>query len=133
MRKILIEGMISSKCTDIIEERLRSIAGVEDVKVLLDEKEAYVSGDVDEQLLKEAIESEGFEVTLIQPIEGIKHPEERKNFFIRLLKEIEDSNQDTFGSGKLHLGELEKKEKEAKEEAIEDEKNKKVEGEIEEK
>ncbi|MCS5423150.1 cation transporter [Psychrilyobacter sp. S5] len=52
--------------------------GVEEVKVLLDEKEAYVSGDVDEEVLKAAIESEGYKVTAIEPIEGIKHPEERK-------------------------------------------------------
>jgi copper chaperone len=112
MRKILIEGMIFSKCTNIIEERLRSIAGVEDVKVFLDEKEAYVSGNMNEQLLKEAIESEGFEVIAIQPIAGIIHPEERKKFFIRLLKEIEDSNQDTFGLGKLHFGDTKEIEEE---------------------
>ncbi|MEI6857601.1 heavy metal-associated domain-containing protein [Psychrilyobacter sp.] len=114
MRKILIEGMICSKCTDKIEKKLRSIDGVEDVKVLLDEKEAYVSGDVDEQVLKEAIESEGYEVTAIEPIEGIKHPEERKGFFRRPLKRIENSNEDTFGPGDLHYYNSKKKEKEEK-------------------
>lgn len=115
MRKISIEGMICSKCTDKIEEKLKSIDGVEDVKVLLDEKEAYVSGDVDEEVLKAAIESEGYEVTAIEPIEGIKHPEERKGFFSRFLKKIGESNENTFGSGKLHCCDSEKKEKEEKE------------------
>lgn len=111
MRKILIEGMVCSKCTDKIEKKLKSIDGVEDVKVLLDEKEAYVSGDVDEQVLKSAIESEGYKVTSIEQVEGIKHPEERKGFFSRLIKKIEDSNKNTFGAGKLHCCDLEKKEK----------------------
>lgn len=114
MRKILIEGMVCSKCTDKIEEKLKSIDGVEDVKVLLDEKEAYVSGDVDEQVLKSVIESEGYEVSAIEPVEEVKHPEERKGFFRRLLKKIEDSNQNTFGSGKLHCCDSEKKEKKNK-------------------
>jgi copper chaperone CopZ len=118
MRKILIEGMVCSRCTDKIEEKLRSIDGVEEVKIFLEEEEAYILGAVDEQLLKSAIESEGYKVISIEKVQdiehSIKHSDEKKGFFSRLLKKIEDSNQDTFGAGKIDCCDLEKKEKKKK-------------------
>ena len=115
MKKIVIEGMVCNKCKEKIEEKLSSLEGVEEVKVLLEEKEAYVSGDVDEQVLKYAVESEGYEVTTIEQVEGIEHPEEKRGFFKRLMKKIEDSNKKSFGSGGVKCCDLGKKEKEKRE------------------
>lgn len=115
MKKIMIEGMVCSKCTEKIEKKISSLEGVEEVKVLLSEKEAYVSGEVSEEILKSAIESEGYEVTGIETVEGMEHPEEKRGFFKRLLKKIEDSNKKSFGSGRMDCCDLGKKEKEKRE------------------
>ena len=114
MKKIVIEGMVCNKCVEKIEEKVSSIEGVEEVKVLLNEKKAYVSGDVGEEVLKSAIESEGYEVTGIEAVEGIEHPEEKRGFFRRLLKKIEDSNKKSFGSGGVKCCDFGKKEEEEK-------------------
>jgi len=115
MKKIVVEGMVCSKCTEKIEKKISSLEGVEEVKVLLSEKEAYVSGEVSEEILKSTIESEGYEVTSIEEIEGFAHPEEKKGFFRRLLGKIEDSNKKSFGSGRMDCCDLGKKEKEKRE------------------
>ncbi len=114
MKKIVIEGVVCSKCTDKVEKKISSLDGVEEVKILLDEKEAYVSGEVSEEILKSAIESEGYEVISIQEVEGVSHPEEKKGFFRRLLGKIEVSNKKSFGSGKMDCCDFGKKEKEEK-------------------
>lgn len=109
MKKIVIEEMICSKCAEKIEKKISSLEGVEEVKVLLSEKEAYVSGKVNEEILKLAIESEGYEVTSMEEVEGFTRPEEKKGFFRRLLGKIEDSNKKSFGSGRMDCCDLGKK------------------------
>ncbi len=115
MKKIVIEGMVCNKCAEKIEEKISAIEGVEEVKVLLDEKVAYVSGDVEEEILRSTIVAEGYEVTGIEAVEGMEHPEEKRGFFKRLLKKIEDSNKKSFGSGGVKCCDFGKKEEEEKE------------------
>ncbi len=115
MKKVVIEGMGCSKCAEKIEKKLSSLEGVEEVKVLLDKKEAYVAGGIGEEVLKSTIESEGYEVISIQEVEGVSHTEEKKGFFRRLLGKIEDSNKKSFGSGRMDCCDLGKKEKEKRE------------------
>lgn len=109
MKKIVIEGMVCSKCSDKIEEKLHSLDGMEEVKVLLEEKTAYVYGKVDEQIIKSAIESEGYEVISIEEVQGIEELKKKKGFFSRFLEKIADVNEKSFGSGKLDCCDSEKK------------------------
>ena len=59
---ILIEGMSCGHCSKRVEEALKSVKGVKNVSILLEEKKAEVilKTEVDNDVLKQAIEDIGF-------------------------------------------------------------------------
>lgn len=115
MKKIIIEGMMCGHCVETIEKKLKSIEGIGEVEVSLDKNVAFISGEVEEELLKSSIEEEGYKVLSIEDIKGHSEEEkEKKGFFSRLIRKIEKSNIEEFGEGKLHCCDPDKKEKEKK-------------------
>ena len=66
MKKINIEGMSCNHCTGAVEKVLKTLEGVTVDHVSLEDKAAYVEGELDEQLVKQVIEEEGFIVTGIE-------------------------------------------------------------------
>ncbi|MDO5388763.1 MAG: heavy metal translocating P-type ATPase [Clostridia bacterium] len=62
MKKISIEGMMCGHCVAHVEKALKSVEGVTEVKVSLENKCAEVSGDVSDDALKKAVEDAGYEV-----------------------------------------------------------------------
>ena len=62
-----IEGMMCSHCTGRVEKALRAVAGVADVAVSLEEKNAVVSADesVTADALKAAVEAQDYPVTAV--------------------------------------------------------------------
>ncbi len=65
---INIEGMMCSHCTGTVEKKLAGIAGVKEVTVSLENKNAVVKADdsVTAEILKAAVTDAGYEVTGIQ-------------------------------------------------------------------
>lgn len=59
--KVRIEGMSCGHCSARVEKALRSLEGVEDVKVSLDEKMAEIKGDVSLEDVKNVIEETGYD------------------------------------------------------------------------
>ena len=57
-----IEGMHCSHCASNVEQAIRSVEGVEEVSVSLEDKTAVVVGDMDSQALRKAVESLGYNV-----------------------------------------------------------------------
>ena len=66
MKKICIEGMMCMHCVAHVEKALLAIEGIEEVKVSLEDKCAYVDGGVDFAVAKKAIEDAGYTVTDIE-------------------------------------------------------------------
>ena len=65
-KNIKIDNMTCEHCSAKVESALKSLDGVEDVKVSLFRKKATVNGDhLDDNLLKEAIVNAGFDVISI--------------------------------------------------------------------
>lgn len=66
-KQINIEGMSCGHCTARVEKSLREVAGVSNVTVSLNQKNAVVelNSDVTDAKLKEAVEDAGYEVTSI--------------------------------------------------------------------
>lgn len=62
-----IEGMMCSHCTGRVEKALRAVAGVADVAVSLEQKNAVVSADesVTADALKAAVEAQDYPVTAV--------------------------------------------------------------------
>lgn len=65
-KKILIEGMSCGHCVAHVKDALEGIDGVSSVEVSLEGKYATVETDVNDEILKEAIEEEGYDVLKIQ-------------------------------------------------------------------
>lgn len=65
-KKINIEGMSCGHCTAHVKEALEAIEGVTSVNVSLEENCATVETNVDDSILKEAIEEEDFDVISIE-------------------------------------------------------------------
>ncbi|MBU5316490.1 cation transporter [Clostridium bornimense] len=67
MSKVIkIEGMSCEKCVAHVKEALEDIAGIENVTVDLKEGKAVVEGsNVSDEVIKEAIEDEGYDVISI--------------------------------------------------------------------
>lgn len=65
-KKLLIEGMNCGHCVAAVKEALENIDGVTEVVVSLDENRAIVETEVDDEVLKSAIEEEGFDVVGIE-------------------------------------------------------------------
>lgn len=58
----LIEGMRCNHCRSNLEEALTKLPGVEKVSVSLEEKQAIISGPIDDAAVKQCIHDMGFEV-----------------------------------------------------------------------
>ncbi|EKQ57415.1 MULTISPECIES: cation transporter [unclassified Clostridium] len=65
-KKILIEGMSCEHCVAHVKNALEGIDGVSSVEVSLGGKYATAETDVDNEILKEAIEEEGYDVVKIE-------------------------------------------------------------------
>jgi len=67
-KKVFIEGMSCKHCVMHVEDALKEINGVKEVKVSLEEKVAEVEleHDVDDEKIKAAVADAGYEVTAIQ-------------------------------------------------------------------
>ena len=60
---ISIEGMMCGHCQARVEKALKEVAGVTDVTVSLENKNAVVTGDASADALKQAVVDAGYEVT----------------------------------------------------------------------
>lgn len=60
---ISIEGMMCAHCQAHVEKALKEVAGVTEVTVSLENKNAVVTGDVSVEALKQAVVDAGYEVT----------------------------------------------------------------------
>ena len=67
-RKIQIEGMSCNHCVAHVKEALEELAGIKDVEVRLEEKCAIISGDAEEEVIKEAIDDAGYDVMSITEV-----------------------------------------------------------------
>lgn len=65
-KKINIEGMSCNHCVAHVKEALEGIKGVNTVDVSLERKSAVVETEVDNDILINAIEEEGYDVTSIE-------------------------------------------------------------------
>lgn len=62
MNTIKIKGMSCGHCTASVKEALEKLDGVSNVDVDLDKGEANYNGEVDPAVIKDTIESIGFEL-----------------------------------------------------------------------
>lgn len=64
-KTMMIEGMMCENCVRHVKKALEAVGGVESVEVDLGNKQAVValSGDVGDDILKRAVEDEGYSVT----------------------------------------------------------------------
>ena len=69
-KQINIEGMSCGHCVKHVEEALKEIAGVANVTVSLEGKNAIVelNSEVEDSKLKEAVEEAGYDVTGIKDV-----------------------------------------------------------------
>lgn len=69
-KQIFIEGMTCGHCSARVEKTLKELSGVSDAKVDLANKNAVVelSGNVEDGVLKEAVEDAGYDVIEIKNI-----------------------------------------------------------------
>lgn len=65
-KKINIEGMSCNHCVAHVKEALEGIKGVNTLDVSLERKSAIVETEVDNEILINAIEEEGYDVTSIE-------------------------------------------------------------------
>ncbi|MBF4694330.1 cadmium-translocating P-type ATPase [Fusibacter sp. Q10-2] len=67
-KEMLIEGMSCGHCKMRVEKALNGLEGVENAEVALEEKKAFVtlSSDVDDVILKTAVEEAGYEVVEVK-------------------------------------------------------------------
>ena len=61
MNMVKVKGMSCGHCVASVTKALQGIAGVSDVQVDLEKGEARYQGDVDKQLIRDAIAKIGFE------------------------------------------------------------------------
>ncbi|UUV18327.1 heavy-metal-associated domain-containing protein [Fusobacteria bacterium ZRK30] len=113
MKKILIEGMMSTQCVAIIENKLKNLEGIGEVKVALETNEVFIDGDISDDVLKIAVESEGYKIIDIKEVNRVKsksaNTSAKKGFFSKLIDKIGNSNENTFGEGNLDCCDLNKK------------------------
>jgi len=67
-KKVYIDGMSCKNCVRHVHEALIQIDGVKDVKVSLEEKcaEIELEHEIDDGLIKEAVEDAGYDVIRIE-------------------------------------------------------------------
>ncbi|WP_319371864.1 cation transporter [uncultured Ilyobacter sp.] len=93
MKRIKIEGMMCDHCVNAVSKALKSVEGISEVKVILKEKEAIVNGTAPENILKEAIEKEGYTVISIEDIDDREPSEKKKDgIFSKIFKKISNAN-----------------------------------------
>lgn len=111
MKKILIDGMMCTQCVTIVENRLKKLEGVGEIKVILESGEVFLEGDISHEILKTAVESEGYKIIDIKEIDRAKTitASVKKGFFSKLIDKIGNSNENTFGEGHLECCDLNKK------------------------
>lgn len=63
-KKMTIEGMMCGHCTGRVEKALNALDGVE-AQVSLEDKAAYVTGEVADEVLRKTVEDAGYEVVSI--------------------------------------------------------------------
>ena len=61
METVKVKGMSCGHCVASVTKALQGLAGVSDVQVDLEKGEARYQGDVDKQLIRDAIAKIGFE------------------------------------------------------------------------
>lgn len=66
MKKINIEGMMCGHCVAHVEKALKSIEGIGEVNVSLEDKCAVITGNADNDVIKKAVTDAGYEVTGIE-------------------------------------------------------------------
>ena len=68
IKTIFINGMSCGHCSKRVEEALKSVNGVKSVKVSLEDKKADIilKNDIENEILKNAVENVGFEVVNVQ-------------------------------------------------------------------
>ena len=71
-KAISVEGMMCQNCVKHVTKALTAVTGVSEVNVSLEDKKAYVTADesVTDDMLKDAVTEEGYEVTGIDVYEG---------------------------------------------------------------
>ncbi len=69
-KKISIEGMMCNHCKMHVEEALKELKGVEDVKVSLEDKNAVITsqGEISDKEIKDTIEDVGYEAVKIESL-----------------------------------------------------------------
>ena len=65
-KKILIEGMSCNHCVGHVKDALEALDGVSSIEVSLEGNYATVETSVGDDILKEAIEEEGYDVVGIE-------------------------------------------------------------------
>lgn len=65
-KKLLIEGMSCNHCVAHVKEALEAVEGVSSVEVSLEDNCAIVESTTADEILKEAIEEEGYDVVGIE-------------------------------------------------------------------
>ena len=67
-KTIFINGMSCGHCSKRVEDALKSVNGVKSVKVSLEDKKADIilKNDIDNDVLKNAVEDVGFEVVNVK-------------------------------------------------------------------
>ncbi|PRR79642.1 heavy-metal-associated domain-containing protein [Clostridium vincentii] len=65
-KKILIEGMSCNHCVGHVKDALEALDGVSSIEVSLEGNCATVETSVEDNILKEAIEEEGYDVIGIE-------------------------------------------------------------------
>lgn len=65
-KKILIEGMSCEHCVGHVKNALEGLEGVSFVTVSLENKCAIIEATTDDEVLKAAIEEEGYDVVKIE-------------------------------------------------------------------
>lgn len=67
-KKIIIEGMSCKNCVGHVKDALEGVKGATSVEVNLEGKYAIVETTVSDDIIKEAIEEEGYDVIRIENI-----------------------------------------------------------------
>lgn len=65
-KKIFIEGMKCGHCTGHVKSALEALDNVASVEVSLEGKYAIVEGNVEDKVLRDVIEEEGYDVISIE-------------------------------------------------------------------
>ena len=61
-----IKGMMCEHCVAAVTRALQELGDVENVRVVLEEKRAYLNGTVSDTDIRQAIQAAGYKVTKIQ-------------------------------------------------------------------